>query len=404
MKQALVTSLGLLVFGAANAAAQDTYRTISFESFDLPAGTFLGDTGSGTGWASPWYAGPTGQNSFVFTPGFDAIGGMALTFNADPASGLGEYVNFRRPDLTEFGNITDAQFGSAQGPLLGKDDTTLWMSFTTQRFYGGNDAYAGLSFFIFLDPNGVGEYLFMGTPYQFDDYGIDTTLAGQGPGSVTTGLGGVDNVTRLVYRIDFQSGDERVRLWLNPATEHPSGTPDLDVLVPDFRFNELRYASGSGGTPTAGSVPGWFFDDIHLECQNCPKAPDLESIPPTISTAAGGTSYLVAKPGASYGDKLFALFGSLSGTSPGFPVPGGFTLPLNVDTYFLMSLSSNTPPLSGNLAQLDSLGQGVAKFTLPPGLTQLSGLTANHAYVVVDLSLGGAITYVSEASPLSLTP
>jgi hypothetical protein len=407
MKHSLVRRGSLIAAGAllAGAAhAQDTYRTIAAESFDLPPGTLLGDNGSGTGWLAPWFSGPTGQNAFVFAPGFDPVGGMALTNNPDP-SNPGEYASFRRLDLSGFTNITDSQFGSADGPLLGKDGTTLWFRFTTQRFFGGDDVYAGCSFFIFLDPNGVGEYLFMGTPFQVDDYGIDTTLAGSGPGALTTGLGGIDQVTTLVYRIDFQPGDERVRLWQNPTEEYPSGTPDLDADVPDFRFNELRFASGSGGT-VGGTTPGWFFDDIKLECQNCPADPDIEALPPTLSVATGGTSNLILKAGAANADKLYLAAGSLSGTTPGIPLPSpsqNFVLPLNIDDYFNLSLTGGAAsPLALNFGQLDSFGQGVAQFTLPPGLFELNGLTVHHAYIVIDLALNGEIVFVSDAGALDL--
>ncbi|MHC4261390.1 MAG: hypothetical protein ACYSWX_02615 [Planctomycetota bacterium] len=387
---------------ATTAAAQTTYRTIAEESFDLPPGTFLGDTGSGIGWEAPWYAGPTGLSSFVFSPGFDAVGGSGLTNNPDPAV-PGEYESYRRLDLTGFENITDSLFGSAQGPLLGKDDTTLWLRFTAQRFFGGDDAYAGVSLFIFLDPNGVGEYLFMGSPYLFDDYGIDTTLSGQGPGAISCGKGGIDTETDLVYRIDFLPGDERVRMWVNPAEEYPTGPADLDAIdVPDFRFNELRFASGTGGGTAGGLQAGWLFDGIKLECENCPADPDVDVQPPTMSVATGGTSTLILNAGPDYADKLYYLAGTLSGTSPGVPV-GNFILPLNPDPYFLMTLKGG-PPITNGFAQLDSSGRGAALFTLGPGITALTGLTAHHAFVVVDLALGGAITFASDAGALDFTP
>ncbi|MEO0652983.1 MAG: hypothetical protein AAFZ65_20075 [Planctomycetota bacterium] len=403
MQQQLLSSVTCLAAGAllsATASAQTTYRTIAEESFDLPPATFLGDNGSGIGWAEPWFSGGTGQEAIVLGPGFDAVGNAALTNNPDILT-PGDYQNFRRLDLVGFENISDASFGSADGPLLGADDTTIWIRFLTQRFPGGDDAYGGVSLFIFLDPNGVGEYLFLGTPFNVGEYGIDTTLSGQGPGFVTSGFGLIDQLAELVYRIDFRPGNERIQMWIDPVEDYPSSNPVLDVNdIPDFRFNEVRFASGTGGGASGGALSGWFFDGIRIECQDCPPPPQLEAVPANLSTVSGGTSNLVLQAGSPNGNKTFYLAGSLSGTSPGLPLAGDI-LPLNPDAYFNLTLAGNAP-LTNQLGQLDDLGRGVAQFNLPAGFTNLAGLTVHHAYVVLDLTLGGQIVFVSDAGGLAL--
>jgi hypothetical protein len=400
MKTTLTLGLGLCataVLFAGTASAQ-TYRTISFESFDLTPGNPIGNTGSGTGWLNPWYAGINNQNSLVFAPSLDAIGNVAFT-NASLTDG----GSFRRISMAGFENITDPVFGVANGPFLGKDDTTLWLSFWSHRTAFGDDAYGGVSFFIFLDPNGVGEYLFFGSPFLFDDWGIDTTLSGAGVGAFTAGVGGVDIPTNLVYRIDFASGDERVRMWVNPPVEHPSSTADIDVMVPNFRFNEIRFQSGTGGGAFGGTVPGWFFDGIELECQDCDLPSDLIGTPNTLPVLFGGAQNLALNPGPAFAGDFYFLLGSLSGTAPGFPVDS-FLLPLNFDQYFLSTLNANQPPLANSFGMLDGSGQATATFSIPPGLFVLANATVNHAYAVIDLAPFPVIVHVSDPAPCTFLP
>lgn len=383
-----------LAAGVAQAQA-GVYRTICEESFDITLGANMDAQGSGFGWESLWWAGGTaGFHSVTVPPvaGFvDQVGNAAFTNKTD----LGSY---RRVSGVGFESITDDQFGEATGPLFGKDGSILWISFDAQKVPGGDDTYGGVSLFIFLDPNQVGEYLFMGTPFLFDDWGIDTPTGA--PGASTIGQGGVDQPSRMIYRVEFMPGEEHIQFWLNPPTDKPDAsviTPDLDLMIPDFRFNEVRIQSGGGGTLGGGLVPGFWFDGIRIECEDCEPPNALEGDVDSISITTGGTQVLDLNAGPDFAGLTYFVLGSLSGTSPGFPIDG-LLLPLNFDSYMLTTATfANTPPLSNSLGALDGEGKAQASFTVPAGVIPLFGQTANHAYIVIDLAPFPVVTFASNA-------
>ena len=384
-----------LVAAAGLAHGQTTYETIAFESFDYAAGSNLGDQNGGSGWVTGWYSGGGGDDAQIFVPGFDAIGGLARDVKEDGGS-------YRRIDLTGWDSITDDIFGAASGPLLGKDDTTIWITYQSQIIPGGDDNYGGLSCFIFLDPNQIGEYLFIGVPFQNGAWGLDWP---NGIGGVVAPFG-PQTLTKLVTRIDFQAGMERVRLWINPAVDKPTTTPDLDQMVPDFRFNEMRIESGSGGT--SGAVAhGWDFDEIRIECENCSPTQPLTGLPTTLSLGAGGQQNLDINAGPAFANDLYLLVGSASGTSPGFPIDANLTLPLNIDNYTIATLNKpNLPPLINSFSNLDANGQAQAGFFVVAGTNPAyAGITLDHAAIVVSFSGPiPAISFVTNPASVTLTP
>ena len=86
-------------------------------------------------------------------------------------------------------------------------------------------------------------------------------------------------------------------------------------------------------------------------------------------------------------------------------------LPLAFDGYLaytLGSAGSGAPPLAGALGLFDSTGAAAAGFSLPPlSPPSLAGLTAHHAFAVIDFTpLPGQpmIDAVSGAVAVSLVP
>jgi uncharacterized membrane protein len=125
----------------------------------------------------------------------------------------------------------------------------------------------------------------------------------------------------------------------------------------------------------------------------------------TISQATGGAQTLALRSAPANAGKLYLVLGSVSGTTPGLS-SGGFTLPLNLDAYFNLTLSApNLAPLSTTLGFLSGSAQGSAGFALPAGYDpSLVGLTAHHAYVVLDVPGSGALLDTSNAVSLKLVP
>ena len=83
------------------------------------------------------------------------------------------------------------------------------------------------------------------------------------------------------------------------------------------------------------------------------------------------------------------LLGSLSGTTPGMPVPGGVTLPLNFD--FLtsaMATQFNSGPFVGTLGNFDALGGGSSSVVAAPGVipAALIGVDLDFAHLIYDAS------------------
>jgi hypothetical protein len=123
-----------------------------------------------------------------------------------------------------------------------------------------------------------------------------------------------------------------------------------------------------------------------------------------ISISQGGTQSFALEAGAAYGSDPYLLLGSFSGTTPGVPV-SGVPVPLNLDAYTNFTLlSPNTPPLSGSFGFLSGGGSGTAALTLAAGGSgALVGLTAHHAYVVID-PVTSTVTYASNALPVVFQP
>jgi hypothetical protein len=83
-------------------------------------------------------------------------------------------------------------------------------------------------------------------------------------------------------------------------------------------------------------------------------------IPVTLPTAIRFT----VGPGAAYGGFKYLILGGASGMHPGFDLPGGLHVPLNIDTATLLMLSfMNTPPFSKFYGVLDGMGEAGATFS-----------------------------------------
>ncbi len=90
---------------------------------------------------------------------------------------------------------------------------------------------------------------------------------------------------------------------------------------------------------------------------------------------------------------------TLSGTSPGFPY-GTVTLPLNIDDYTRFTAqNSNSTNLQNTRGLLSVSGEALARIRIPPGSTELVGLTMHHAFILLD-----AKNYASNAVELLITP
>jgi hypothetical protein len=132
------------------------------------------------------------------------------------------------------------------------------------------------------------------------------------------------------------------------------------------------------------------------------ELPELTGFPAELSLASGGTHSFDLSGGAEHAGEIAWLLGSFSGTTPGL-TSMGFTLPLNPDAYFVLTVSHpNQPPLAGSLGLLDATGHREASLTVPAVTDpSLAGVVVHHAWFALQ---GLQVSLVSNAVPVTLTP
>jgi len=105
----------------------------------------------------------------------------------------------------------------------------------------------------------------------------------------------------------------------------------------------------------------------------------------TIAESSGGTVTLSLNAGAIHANRNYIILGSVTGISPGTPLPGGkATLPLNWDLFTQLVITlMNGPVMADFTGSLNSAGKASAIFDtlgpLPPGS---AGMTLAFAYAL----------------------
>jgi hypothetical protein len=124
----------------------------------------------------------------------------------------------------------------------------------------------------------------------------------------------------------------------------------------------------------------------------------------TVSAATGGTATFDLVAGSAFEGDSILLFGSFSGTAPGY-MHQGFHVMLNPDQYFNYLLS--VPYLqyhTGHFGRLGPLGRKTATFSIPSSVAMgFVGTEFNHAFVVFKLKKL-RMTDVSNPVPFTIGP
>lgn len=153
-------------------------------------------------------------------------------------------------------------------------------------------------------------------------------------------------------------------------------------------------SNGGGGGRVAVHANNWQFptDRVHARGragtqggnpgQSGTVVMPLRASRSRVSVIDGGTVEFAIDVGAGYAFQPYLLAPSLSGTTPGTPLPGGALLPLNLDALTMWAIdNANTPPYAMNLGILDAQGRASASVTIPAGaLAAGSSLTIDHAF------------------------
>jgi hypothetical protein len=129
--------------------------------------------------------------------------------------------------------------------------------------------------------------------------------------------------------------------------------------------------------------------------------PSLYVIPSSISAWDGGQATFTLTGGPEQLGKKYIIFASVSGTSPGFPLPGGLILPLNWDWYSMLILDlvmTGNPLLDGFIGEFTHSVQAEATITLPGGLPITGGFGGYFAWCTYN-----PFNFVSVPAPLEIT-
>lgn len=119
-----------------------------------------------------------------------------------------------------------------------------------------------------------------------------------------------------------------------------------------------------------------------------------------ISASAGGEIHFHLDASATHEGRDYYILGSLSGTEPGTPLPGGIaTLPLNWDPFTEIVLMLVNTPVFGQFAgTLDSNGQAMATLNTCGAIPQAAGLLMNYSY-----TLTSPFDFVSNGAYVEIT-
>ena len=323
-----LSTLPVLLALAAPGFSQ-TISPVAFESFDYTVGLGIGNGNgfSGSGWMTEWWSGNAGDHGVITTPGFDTIG-HKLTTNIENQG------TFRLPDAAPHLDIApNGKFGST--------DAVMWFRFRTQRIDPAGDVYGGFSLFTQFGA----EHIFIGCPGNAEAWGMEdpatlnrVTVAGSDP----------DVQALLVCRITFTDNGETADLWVDPASNYPTTTPDATMILGDFDWNEVRFQSGV----TMGGPSGWDFDELVIEKETGGGGGGGGTI---------GSNYCIANPNSTGGGASISAVGSTT-ASLNFLTLEMNGLPLNQFCLFIASRQAgfvaNPGGAQGNLC----VGSPIARF------------------------------------------
>jgi hypothetical protein len=149
-----------------------------------------------------------------------------------------------------------------------------------------------------------------------------------------------------------------------------------NIMVIAGVFNNTGYLKYSY-PPSTNPFTAYYVDETE-GARPSALASDVTTLP-----EAGGTATLNLFGYERNANRNYLVLGSVSGTSPGTPLPGGMaTLPLNWDVFTGLTIDlANTPVFSNFLGVLGADGNATATLNLPP-VPGTAGLKMYFAYAL----------------------
>jgi len=152
------------------------------------------------------------------------------------------------------------------------------------------------------------------------------------------------------------------------------------------------------GTNTGPALGDYDFFDLE------PPGAALLADRAGVRGSLGGTVGLALDLGPGRAGLPYLVVGSLSGASPGTPLPGGAVLPINFDslTSLMIALAGVPGLFPGTVGALDGTGRAAASAIAPAAvLAPLAGTALRFAAVVVP---GGAPLIATNAAEVAIVP
>jgi hypothetical protein len=390
---------------------------------------------------------------FVYTPGF---GNQLLVREGEQAPGVPAGALFGSPTIAQgFGGTGKTAFGSQMtGAVTTADDTALFLGSVgnvqlvvregdqapgqpagvlmgTPNFNCTYSDYQGGSVAFYSVLTGTGVTVFNDTSLWLGQPGNLQLIAREGDaapgfeylpgyvsatfGNTTTGSSGIvagsvqmndhgqivfSQVTVTVVDGTGTNSYSCSYCW-DPVTGLKLFASAIDTY-PTVAGPTLSFTAGGVQFPSGDSCPldlNNNGDVVHQAFFNTGGAAvrarlgSMDCSPSAVSTATGGSHVMKLDAGVANAGSIYLIAGSVSGTRPGFPF-SGFTVPLNIDYWFNLSLqAANSAVYTNTFGVLDAQGRSTASFNMPAGYPAFAGLTVNHAYGVIDG--GGNVTHVS---------
>jgi hypothetical protein len=137
------------------------------------------------------------------------------------------------------------------------------------------------------------------------------------------------------------------------------------------------YWTRTDGVPDSGIVDmGFHYGDFLF--------PAFQTDTFFIPESTGGDADLLLLAGVVNANRTYIILGSVTGTDPGTPLPGGqATLPLNWDIFTNVVVDLiNTPIFSNFMGQLDATGSASATFDTLVQIPGTAGITMHFAYAL----------------------
>ena len=127
----------------------------------------------------------------------------------------------------------------------------------------------------------------------------------------------------------------------------------------------------------------------------------LEADTFALSEASGGTVNFAINAGAANGNRAYVILGSITGTAPGTPLPGGeATLPLNWDLFTNVVIDFiNSAMFSGFMGTLSPGGSAAPVFNTLGPIPGIQDITLSFA-----CGLNGPWDFASNPISVEITP